>query len=146
MKKPPLLFHDHTIVTAEEEIPKGQPDPKSECCQNCVLLFLYQNQNPTDDQVHAWSEERGMNHEAVEEEIYRLASAFAKFALGGEANEKSISEKDVDPEQLRMGVEVEFEHTTDPETAKRIALDHLAEIGDYYSRLAKMEADAGVED
>ena len=44
-----------------------------------------------------------------------------------------------------MGMDVEMEHTTDKETAKRIALDHLAEIDDYYTRLKKMEEDAGIK-
>ena len=53
-----------------------------------------------------------------------------------------------DPEQLAMGIEIEFEHTNDQEIAKQIALDHLAEIPDYYTRLKKMEdeAKAGTED
>lgn len=44
-----------------------------------------------------------------------------------------------DPVQLRMGVKVEYEHTNDFEVAKAIAKDHLAELPDYYTRLAKME-------
>jgi hypothetical protein len=51
-----------------------------------------------------------------------------------------------DSEQLKMGIEVEKEHTNNPKIAERIAKDHLAEISDYYTRLAKMEKDAGVED
>ncbi len=49
------------------------------------------------------------------------------------------------PKQLKMGIEVEREHTSDPRIAERIAKDHLAEIPDYYTRLAKMEKEAGVE-
>lgn len=58
-----------------------------------------------------------------------------------------------DLEQFRMGLAVELEHgTRDPETnvtgddlvvTAKIALAHLREIPDYYTRLAKMEADAG---
>jgi hypothetical protein len=43
-----------------------------------------------------------------------------------------------------MGIKVEMEHTTDPLIAKRISLDHLSEIPDYYTRLAKMEKEAGI--
>ena len=49
---------------------------------------------------------------------------------------------DIDENELNMGIEVEMEHTEDPEVAKRIALDHLMELPDYYTRLNKMEADA----
>ena len=45
-------------------------------------------------------------------------------------------------EQLKMGVEVEYEHTDDTLESRRIALDHLMEFPDYYTRLAKMEAEA----
>ncbi len=38
-----------------------------------------------------------------------------------------------------------MEHTDDRDLAMRIALDHLAEIPDYYTRLKKMERKAGAE-
>jgi hypothetical protein len=44
--------------------------------------------------------------------------------------------------QLDMGEPIEHEHTQDHELAKDIALQHLDEIPDYYTRLKKMEADA----
>jgi hypothetical protein len=57
-----------------------------------------------------------------------------------------------DVEQFRMGLEVELEHgrrdpatnvTNDDEiTTGKIALAHLKEFPDYYTRLAKMEVDA----
>jgi uncharacterized protein DUF5661 len=58
----------------------------------------------------------------------------------------------VDLEQFRMGLAVELEHgTQDPDTnvthddetvTGKIALAHLREISDYYTRLAAMERDA----
>ena len=44
--------------------------------------------------------------------------------------------------QLDMGEPIEHEHTKDHELAMDIALQHLDEITDYYTRLKKMEADA----
>ena len=44
--------------------------------------------------------------------------------------------------QLDMGEPIEHEHTQDHELARNIALQHLDEIPDYYTRLKKMEADA----
>ena len=59
---------------------------------------------------------------------------------------------DVDLEQFRMGLGVELEHgshdpatnvTDDDETVTgKIALAHLREIPDYYTRLAAMEGEA----
>jgi len=58
----------------------------------------------------------------------------------------------VDLEQFRMGLLVELEHGTrdretnvtddDPSLTARIALAHLKEFPDYYTRLAVMEAEA----
>jgi len=58
----------------------------------------------------------------------------------------------VDLEQFRIGLEVELEHgTRDPETnvtgddmmlTGKIALAHIREFPDYYTRLEKMEAEA----
>ena len=44
--------------------------------------------------------------------------------------------------QLRMGIPIEHEHTKDKDLATDIALQHLEEIPDYYTRLKKMESDA----
>lgn len=57
-----------------------------------------------------------------------------------------------DVEQFRMGLEVELEHgsrdpstnvtSDDPIQTGKIALAHLNEFPDYYTRLMKMEAEA----
>jgi Protein of unknown function (DUF5661) len=57
-----------------------------------------------------------------------------------------------DVEQFRMGMDVELEHglhdlatnvtDDDPIFTAKIALAHLNEFPDYYTRLARMEADA----
>lgn len=41
--------------------------------------------------------------------------------------------------QLRKGIKVEMEHTTDRAIAKEIALDHISETPDYYDRLATID-------
>jgi hypothetical protein len=46
---------------------------------------------------------------------------------------------------LDIGEPIEHEHTKDHELAKEIALQHLDEIPDYYTRLKKMEASAKKE-
>jgi hypothetical protein len=52
---------------------------------------------------------------------------------GGEGDK--LSEKDVCPKQLAIGIEVELEHTGKRAIAKEIALDHLAEDKKYYTKL-----------
>lgn len=44
--------------------------------------------------------------------------------------------------ELNKGKKVELEHTNDHKKALEIAMDHLSEFPDYYSRLEKMEKDA----
>jgi hypothetical protein len=42
--------------------------------------------------------------------------------------------------QVKIGTEVEFEHTTSRKNAEITALQHLDELPDYYTRLKKMES------
>jgi hypothetical protein len=46
-------------------------------------------------------------------------------------------------EQLAKGIEIEHEHTNNKSIAKEIAMDHLWEDADYYTKLEKMEANEG---
>jgi len=43
----------------------------------------------------------------------------------------------VDPNQLSIGIQVEMEHTNDHEIAQEIAMDHLTEDPEYYTKLIK---------
>ncbi|TEU01777.1 hypothetical protein E3I18_02205 [Candidatus Woesebacteria bacterium] len=66
--------------------------------------------------------------------------------------ELGIDWKSFDVEQFRMGLDVELEHgkidpktnvsNDDPLVTGKIALAHLNEFPDYYTRLAKMEKEA----
>ena len=51
----------------------------------------------------------------------------------------NISDSKFNKKQLKLGIDVEKEHSDDPEISKRIAKDHLSELPDYYTRLNKME-------
>lgn len=47
--------------------------------------------------------------------------------------------------QIKIGKKIEMEHVDDSDLAKEIAMDHLEEIPDYYTRLKKMEKEAKKE-
>jgi len=111
-----------------------------------VAGFFKGNANPDDDKFHEWAEGDKLDVHKAEAGAYKLATVATSFVLAGRAVEKGLKKADVDAGELKMGIDVEMEHTTSPEMAERIALDHLAEIDDYYTRLKKMEEDAGVED
>jgi hypothetical protein len=52
-----------------------------------------------------------------------------------EGKGKELHPNLIHPGELRMGIRVEMEHTDDIETAKKIALDHIAENPYYYTAL-----------
>lgn len=63
-----------------------------------------------------------------------IADLLVKYA------DDNISE-DFLMDQLKKGIKVELEHTTDEKVAEEIALDHLDEFPDYYDRLEQAESD-----
>lgn len=46
---------------------------------------------------------------------------------------------DYNQKELLRGMKIEFEHTRDPDVAKRISADHLTEGSNYYELLDQME-------
>ena len=62
---------------------------------------------------------------------------FEDKVKGGKADNKKAS--DFDPKELKMGIEIEQEHTNDKKLAEEIAMDHLTEFPNYYTELKKME-------
>lgn len=61
---------------------------------------------------------------------------------GGLADKKKP--EDFDPEDLKAGVKVEREHTSNPAIATEIAMDHLTEDPKYYKKLKRMEKSISV--
>jgi len=105
-----------------------------------VARFLAEHPDPEDRDFHAWAEGGGLDVHEAEAAAYVLATRYANLLLvDGKSVKGGFSEEDADLEELKAGVEVEKEHTDDPMLAKKIALDHLAELPDYYTRLRRME-------
>lgn len=72
------------------------------------------------------------------------------FALGAHAEVESLLQpgftvSDFENE-LKLGVNREMEHVDDPAKATEIALDHLAEDKQYYTKLNKVLPESGVEE
>jgi len=53
-----------------------------------------------------------------------------------------VPDSEFNSKELKMGIEVEKEHSDDHKIRKHIAKDHLSEFPDYYTRLKKMEDEA----
>lgn len=62
-----------------------------------------------------------------------------KDKLKKEGKYKEGDKKTWTEEQEDMGTKVEMEHTDDPTIARQIAMDHLVEDSNYYTKLKKME-------
>jgi hypothetical protein len=59
------------------------------------------------------------------------------FSKRGSAPSTPVDVSKYDPHQLAICTRVEMEHTSDPLVARKIAVDHLNEKADYYTRLKK---------
>lgn len=107
-----------------------------------IINFFKKNPNPKDSTVHDFAKTLGMQPNDLETQIYAILSDFLKS--GSVGKHQTASDKDFDPNELAMGIEIEKEHSDDPVIRKAIAKDHLSEPGmeDYYTRLKKMEKEA----
>ena len=103
------------------------------------------------DEFEQWMKEKhGIDFEAIREKNLEetLDEAAGGIALGMTvediAEKHGVAVDDIE-KQIKIGVEIEQEHTSDEEQAKKIAMDHLVEFPDYYDRLVKMEKEAEAE-
>ena len=101
-----------------------------------IMDFFADNPSPPDKDVHALANKLGIDEHKFEGYIYAILGSI----LGtGESKKKGFTEKDADRNELALGIKTEMEHTKNKAVSKRIALDHLAELPDYYTRLMKIE-------
>lgn len=106
---------------------------------NTIIKWFMKNPKPKDDEVHAFADKMGIDPHKFEQSVYAILGDILT-----EGRSKGFTGS-YDAKQIAMGTKVEMEHTTIPLIAEKISKDHLAEIPDYYTRLAKMEGEAGVE-
>lgn len=112
-----------------------QTKPNNEM-EERLLQYFSKHPSPSDADVQAWAKDNGTEPSQVRELAYALLSS---VLFDGRAKKEGVTENDVDAKELSMGIEIEREHTTNSNICRRIAIDHLAELPDYYSRLKKME-------
>jgi hypothetical protein len=123
------------ILKAMLEVRKqGQPDRSG--LRQKVFEFVKGKPSPImDKDFHAFAEQAGIEPDELEGAAYDIIS---ELVNGGKS--KGEDPAGMDPEELRIGIEVESEHVACPEIQRKIAVDHLTEDPQYYSKLAKMEA------
>jgi len=97
----------------------------------------------------------GAEPEAQPEETPGEETEAAPFEITDELVDQLLTDLgdeviNIDREEFKTGLKMEQEHqditNNDPMTTARIALAHIKEISDYYTRLIKMEADAKQEE
>jgi hypothetical protein len=113
---------------------------KNDDVKDKIIDFFINNPNPPDSEIHQMAEDLGIEHDKFEAIVYSILS---DFLSGGRSKGQEV---DADPNELSMGIKVEKEHTDNERLATKIANDHLSEIPDYYTRLKKMESEAGIKD
>jgi hypothetical protein len=104
---------------------------------------IFRNKSNQKEAVEAKVEEL---RDRVGLDIIEKQASFAEDELFGGFGDELPDER-YDSEQLNKGIEVELEHTSDPEIAKEIVKDHLEESDDYknhdggkyYDKLEEME-------
>jgi len=102
--------------------------------------YFKNNPRPSDKDVHDFAESEGIDEHKFEEIIYEIMGTFFGAGLAKDYDGS------YDAKQLEMGIKVEMEHTSCKLISTRIAMDHLAECADYYTRLAKLEAECEGKD
>lgn len=103
--------------------------------------YLEENYKTENNNVQK-SEQDNLTHE------FSCKTDIEKTLNGGKADNLTIEDiakkhnvsVDKIKKQLQMGIMVEMEHTNDPKQSIEIAMDHLTESSEYYTKLAKMES------
>jgi len=74
------------------------------------------------------------------EEAYQqvLQGATKEVSIEDVCKKHNIQDTSVIQKELEKGIKIEHEHTKDENIAKKIALDHLMEHPEYYTKLAKV--------
>jgi hypothetical protein len=124
-----LINKYDTEKQGEEDI-LSQWDPLEEGIDNETAQDIAMNATSFEDAVNRlWDE--GVDMDIARE----IAGQYHDEELYESKKGKSLHPNQIHPQELRMGIQVEMEHTDDPKKAEKIALDHLAENPFYYTQL-----------
>jgi hypothetical protein len=130
--------NDYPKEMGKEFSPEKQYDKKKKKYSKKIKLKEDDDENPVPPEETS-TEGNGDDTSQLAQEKEKAGD----MIQGGKADNDSPLDFDLD--QLKMGVDVEMEHTDNPLMAFEIAMDHLAEFPDYYTRLKGMEDKAKEE-
>lgn len=107
---------------------------KDDMIMGAIIDFFSSSEKPTDKEVHDLADQLGIDEHKLEGKIYELLSDF--FNAG---EYKRNPPESIDEEELKKGINVEMKHTDSEAIARKIALDNLAKMPDYYTKLEKIQ-------
>lgn len=87
---------------------------------------------------HRLSKDKYQFVEASEETMKELDGIADGYSVEDIADKHGVPVQQIE-DQLIVGVNIELEHTSDEDIAYKIAMDHLFEMPDYYTKLNDME-------
>jgi hypothetical protein len=102
-----------------------------------VMLFFRENPSAPRQDFLALDKALGITREELENLEFELCKSLCS-KIGKHVNHGN---EDVDQDELQKGIEHELEHTNDEYIARLIALDHLSEMPDYYTKLSAVDKD-----
>lgn len=97
------------------------------------VIKLFKDKKQTHKSLVSWIEDNDLSEPEICDIVCDFATRYVAFLTGGRS--QGIPPKDLIPEQEKMGIEVEYEHTPFQSDARKIAWDHLAEVKHYYTML-----------
>lgn len=103
-----------------------------------VYNYFKDNPNPKDEDFHKFIEAKSINVHEAENAAYKYATLYIQFMEDGKSNENNATVS-INEDQLKKGIEIEKEHTSNKDIATKIAKDHLSEFSNYYTALDEME-------
>lgn len=138
------------VKKAAAAMSDGEGKTPTEQDKASIREWIAKHDKAKDEDFHAFVEGMGLNVHKAEGVVYEMANELAKKAEAGKSTSDIVSggradrasASDYPSAQISKGIKVEKEHTNNPELAKQIAMDHLEEFPDYYTRLDKMEEEA----
>ena len=109
-----------------------------------IIDFLQANPQPDVNSVRSFAEQSGMDPEQLEGMIFGLSVKAVNLLRGGSS--VGMDPSSVDPNELEMGIQREMQtHTPDKSIAKKITLDNLSVMPNFYTRLQAMEQQSSEE-
>ena len=125
-------IHQSDLAEPVHNVPLSKAEQLDE-----LLLFFRENPSASRQDLLALDKALGVSKEEIENLEFELCKALCS-RIGKHVNH---GDEKVDETELEKGIQHEMEHTNDQYIARLIVLDHLYEIPDYYTQLAKIDKD-----